>query len=164
MICEITIKKFCKNCEIHLIENYDKAMADTTQTWVCHHRLELNSDGRYLHSSKELMEMGLYYDRPANELILLTKSQHQILHGKSGCPQVTKFMQAGHRTTKGRKWTNEQKNKLKGRKVHNAGKPTSYFGKKFYEHYGITAKDDRKLYYKELTYYNWHKKFSWEVE
>lgn len=30
----------------NLIENYDKAIADKTQTWICHHRLETyTSDG-----------------------------------------------------------------------------------------------------------------------
>ena len=37
--------EYLKNKKYHylegdetLIENYDKAIADTTQTWVCHHR------------------------------------------------------------------------------------------------------------------------------
>ena len=29
---------FCRHPE--LIENYDKAIADKTQTWECHHRME----------------------------------------------------------------------------------------------------------------------------
>ena len=37
MICEHYARKFC--CEdISLIENYALAVADTTQTWDCHHR------------------------------------------------------------------------------------------------------------------------------
>ena len=35
----INVKKFC--CEdISKIENYAAAIADTTQTWECHHRME----------------------------------------------------------------------------------------------------------------------------
>ena len=76
MICERTIKKFCKD-DISLIENYDKAIADDTQTWQCHHRRET------IFSRKDLIEIGEYYNRPACELIFLTKSEHNRLH-KSG--------------------------------------------------------------------------------
>ena len=73
MICERTIKKFCKD-DISLIENYDKAIADTTQVWQCHHRRET------IYSAKELIDIGEYYNRPACELIFLTKSEHMKLH------------------------------------------------------------------------------------
>lgn len=72
-------KNYC--CEdISKIENYNKAMADTTQTWDCHHRLELQN-GNYV-SWKKLKKDGLYYNRPASELIFLTKSEHRKLHCK----------------------------------------------------------------------------------
>ena len=32
------LKRYCYEPE--LVENYDKAMADTEQLWVCHHRVE----------------------------------------------------------------------------------------------------------------------------
>lgn len=35
MICIYTVKKFCKE-DPSMIENYDKAIADKTQTWDCH--------------------------------------------------------------------------------------------------------------------------------
>ena len=77
-------KCFCRNPE--LIENYEKAIADTTQTWECHHRLEThNSDGerRLVDiTQKELIELGMYYDRPPKELIFLTASEHSQLHNK----------------------------------------------------------------------------------
>ena len=31
------VKKFC-NEDISLIENYNKAISDSNQTWDCHHR------------------------------------------------------------------------------------------------------------------------------
>ena len=40
MINEHNAKKFCKE-DISKIENYDKAIADTTQVWDCHHRTEI---------------------------------------------------------------------------------------------------------------------------
>ena len=65
--------KYCKN-DISLIENYDKAIADTTQVWHCHHRRET------IYSAKELIEIGEYYNRPACELIFLTPNEHHRLH------------------------------------------------------------------------------------
>ena len=77
MICEKRVKQFC--CEdISLIENYDKAIVDTTQTWHCHHRLEIQGDKTF--SVREMIEMKLYYDRPASELIFLTLAEHTKIH------------------------------------------------------------------------------------
>ena len=63
-----------------LIENYDKAVADTERLWVCHHRLELDEEGKTVHSKQELIDMGMYWKRPASELIFLTVSDHMALH------------------------------------------------------------------------------------
>lgn len=68
--------KYC--CEkISLIENYDKAKMDLLETWHLHHRKE--DEG---FSVKELIDLGMYYGRPASELIFLTKSEHLSLHKK----------------------------------------------------------------------------------
>lgn len=77
MINEYNAKKFCKE-DISKIENYDKAIADTTQTWVCHHRTEI----WWNCSRKELIENECYYHRKACELIFLTSSEHIRLHRK----------------------------------------------------------------------------------
>ena len=69
-------KKYC-NEDISLIENFEKAIADSTQTWDCHHRREMTTP------KKELLELGEYYHRPAEELIFLPKSEHRILHKKN---------------------------------------------------------------------------------
>ena len=78
------IPSLCKDY-VH-IENYSKAVADKTKTWHCHHRLEThNSDGEkrlVLITPKELMALGMYYDRPANEFIFLTREEHISLHHK----------------------------------------------------------------------------------
>lgn len=70
------------------IENYDKAVADTTQVYQCHHRLETHfSDGTkrpnntYL-SHSELIALDMYWHRPPEELILLTEYEHKTLHSK----------------------------------------------------------------------------------
>lgn len=82
MIGKQTIKKYC--CEdISLIENFDIAV-NSPDKWDCHHRKEIEN-GRIV-SVKELKEQGLYYNRPAEELIFLSKIEHMSLHhkGKSG--------------------------------------------------------------------------------
>lgn len=70
------VKIFC--CEDpRLIENYELAIADKTQMWECHHRNGIQ------YSKAELIEMGLYFNRPASELIFLPVSEHRILHNKN---------------------------------------------------------------------------------
>ena len=83
MINEYYAKKFC--CEdLSLIENYDKAISDTTQTLDCHHRGEILPCGRF--SVSDLKNFELYFNRPASELIFLTRSEHRRLHLK-GVPK-----------------------------------------------------------------------------
>lgn len=72
---------YCRE-DLSLIENYDKAISDNTQSWRCHHRLEIQDEGRTIYTAKQLQEMGLYYNRPANELIFLTLNEHNYLHAK----------------------------------------------------------------------------------
>lgn len=60
-----------------LIENYDKAIADKTQTWVCHHRRELEPDVK---TAEDLKSLDLYWNRPPEELIFLTNTDHWKLH------------------------------------------------------------------------------------
>ena len=77
-------KLYCKKYQD--IENYEKALKDNFKGWHCHHRLEThNSDGerRLVNiSAAELLALGMYYNRPAEELIFLTASEHHSLHNK----------------------------------------------------------------------------------
>lgn len=68
-------KYFCKD-DVSLIENYDKAIADDTQVWDCHHKNEISMKL----SKAELIKKNLYYKRPAKELIFLTRTEHCKLH------------------------------------------------------------------------------------
>lgn len=71
------IEYFCDG-DISQIENYDKAVNDDTQTWDCHHRNEIFMGIRI---SKELLiDLGMYYKCPPDELIFLTHSEHMKLH------------------------------------------------------------------------------------
>ena len=135
MISEYTAYAYC--CEdVSKIENYDKAIADMTQTWICHHRREILDNGEKVYLS-ELKRLGLYYHRPASELIFLTKAEHNRIHSVGNVYHKNKPHSAETRkkmseTRKGRKtWnkgiplTEEIKRKMsetkKGRKFFNNG-------------------------------------------
>ena len=48
--------------------------------WDIHHRRESDENGRTLFTKKQLIEMGLYFKRPASELVFVTRSMHWKLH------------------------------------------------------------------------------------
>lgn len=76
MIHIYNVTRFC--CEdISLIENYNEAI-NSNETYHCHHRNEI-VDG-VVYSVKYLKDNGLYYDRPASELIFLSPSDHIKIH------------------------------------------------------------------------------------
>ena len=81
MINEIQAQKYCRD-DISKIENYDEAIADTTQTWHLHHRLELTLDGEFALTPEQLKMHDMYYNRPYYELIFLTLAEHRRLHMK----------------------------------------------------------------------------------
>ena len=62
------------------IENYEQAIADTENMWICHHRLELDEEGHRLNTMQQLKAKNMYYHRPSEELIFLTNSDHWKLH------------------------------------------------------------------------------------
>lgn len=61
-----------------MIENYDEAAADKTQTWDCHHRLEIQ--GPFKNSKKLLIRCGMYYGVPASQLVFMTHAEHIGMH------------------------------------------------------------------------------------
>ena len=94
------MKCFCE--DISKIENYELAKKDDFKGWFRHHRLETHtSEGerRLVDiSMEELKALGMYYHRPPEELIYLTKSEHQKLHrkGRPG-PNRGKHFSEDHR-------------------------------------------------------------------
>ena len=93
-------ERYCKNYKN--IENYDKAVADDFKGWECHHRLETHtSDGERRDVDigyKELKALGLYYNRPASELIFLTIREHNAFNkGKPGPNKGKKFSEETRR-------------------------------------------------------------------
>ena len=128
-------KQYCKEPE--KIENYEKAKKDNFKGWECHHRLETHTpDGKRRGadiSHKELIALGLYYNRPAEELIFLTRSEHGAIRKVSEetrkkISEGNKGKQAGEKNPMyGKHPTDETR-----RKMHEAqkGKPKSEETKK----------------------------------
>ena len=117
MINEKAVSKYCRD-DLSKIDNYEKAIADTTQTWVIHHRLELTLDGEPALTSKQLKMHDMYYNRPYYELIFLTDAEHRKLHTK-GRPSPMKghTLSEEHRrkiseAMKGRTLTEETRRKI----------------------------------------------------
>ena len=79
MINEYSAKLYCLE-DISLIENYHQAISDENKMWDIHHRRECDENGRTLFTHKQLKEMNLYFNRPASELIFVTRSMHRKLH------------------------------------------------------------------------------------
>lgn len=77
MINERQAHKYCKD-NISKIENYDKAIHDTTKTWHLHHRTEI----WWNCSASDLIDNECYYNRKACELIFLTPYEHARLHNQ----------------------------------------------------------------------------------
>ncbi len=108
MINEIQAHKFCRD-DISKIENYDKAIADTTQTWVIHHRLELTLDGEFALTPEQLKMHDMYYNRPYYELIFLTRTEHNIIHNRGMSYETRRKMSEA---AKGRTVTDETRRKM----------------------------------------------------
>ena len=121
-------KYYCKDYEN--IENYDKAKADDFVGWVCHHRKGVDIP------TEELQALGMYYDRPADELIFLTRSEHHYLHkkGKKRKPMSDEAKIKLSISLKGRPVSKEHRKKLseaakgkhKGMHWYNNGKECKF--------------------------------------
>lgn len=79
--------KVCK--DYTKIENYELAKKDNFKGWVCHHRLECVETGAVVNSSRQdLIDWNIYFNRPADELIFLTRKEHRALHTRNKTEEV----------------------------------------------------------------------------
>ena len=94
-----------------LIENYDKAIADTTQVWECHHRAEI------CYTRKELIEKGDYYNVPPCNLIFLSIKDHNSLQKGKITPNYTrkKISDSLKRIVHTEDWNEKVSKSLKGK-------------------------------------------------
>lgn len=109
-------ERYCKDYKN--IENYDKAAADNFKGWHCHHRLETHTpDGERRPvdiPQKELKALGMYYHRPAEELIFLTTREHGAFNkGKHHADEARRKIAEAR---KGKRHTEETKNKIRAKK------------------------------------------------
>lgn len=103
---------FCRHPE--LIENYNLAIADKTQTWDVHHRLES------CFTQKFLKEMNLYYDVEPEALIFLTRAEHRkidsankrLSEARRGKKHSEETKAKISSTKKGKKLSEETKRKM----------------------------------------------------
>lgn len=150
------VKCYC-NEDITQIENYEIAINDDTQTWDCHHRRETD-DGL---SVKQLIELGLYWSRPADELIFLTKYEHHSLHhmynqtgmnGKHHSENSKQIMSESHKGV-----PQSEEAKRKNREAHKGRRPSNLDA--ILEHqklYGSPNKGKHRVYdNKELKIYHY---------
>ena len=134
-------KQYCKDFEN--IENYEKAKKDNFVGWECHHRLETHTPegerrGEDI-SHKELIALGLYYNRPAEELIFLTVKEHNAFKkGKPTWSKGKKFSEEYRKKisegNKGKKLSEETRRKIgASKKGKQLGKDNPFYGKKHSE-------------------------------
>lgn len=124
---EKDLKRICKRYTE--IENYETALNDKTQIWVCHHRREVQ-DGFRIWKKEELINVGQYYNREPDELIFMKLSDHITLHNLAIDPKTKKPccyrdrdisgkknpMYGKIGPNKGKKFSKETKIKLSGSK------------------------------------------------
>ena len=114
MIDEKRVRRYC-NEDISKIENYDKAIADTSQTWHCHHRAEILPCGRF--SQDDLKANGLFYGHPADRLIFLERATHRRMH-MSGRPISESFrkkigeLKKGNKNNLGTRWGESSRRRM----------------------------------------------------
>lgn len=149
MINLINARAYCKE-DISKIENYELAMNDT-EMWECHHRTEI----WWNCSRQELKDNECYYNRPAKELIFLTKAQHRALHNK------VRERTEEYRTnvSKGLKKSSKFQSFMKEQGERNEA---NFTGRHWYNdgvnNYFIFDKDAKVNYIKGRTYYHRRKK------
>lgn len=108
---------YCKET-IENIENYALAKKDNFKGWVLHHKLETHD--KYGNKREEeiphiiLKSLGLYYYRPAAELVFMTNSEHSTLHNSIRKSYTWSQEQRDAQSKRlkgktGRKWTEEEK-------------------------------------------------------
>lgn len=158
-------KRYCYE-DVSLIENYSLAMADSQQVWHCHHKLGPHKD--YSNTSKELKKMGLYYHRPACELIFLTEEQHREAHKwnsmgrRNGMYGTHKTKEQKYNLSKkitGIKRSVETKEKQSKART---GKAYSEFAIKYKAHFGYGSNVNRKQYDTEKHYFYRNHRCRWE--
>ena len=100
--------KFCSD-PLDKIEHYEEALAEGFKGWCIHHRLEIQQDKRV--SRQELKSNGLYFNRPASELVFMKVGEHHSLHNK-GNNHSEEHRQKLSAALKGKHYTEKTRRKM----------------------------------------------------
>lgn len=185
MINIIYANAYCKE-DISLIENYDEAVNDRTETWECHHKDEIRtlpSGIVVIRTRQDLLDSGRYFHCPANELIFLKHKEHSRIHALNRSEEHKSKINESNRSRKGMPMSEETRNKIsnkltgrnklkpawnRGTKLNQEGivklalAHFTEFGWKYYNKYKLLRKYNNALYMREYKYYKKHNKCSWE--
>ena len=127
------VKRYCKE-DISKIKNYEQAIADKTQTWVCHHMTET----WWNCTAKELIENECYYNRKACELIFLTQEEHNRLHNKGvklseeHCKKISASLKGRTVWNKGKHNIYSEETLIKMSKIHKGRRTKGATGMHWY--------------------------------
>ena len=105
-------KSYCSE-PLELIENYQQALAEGFVGWCIHHKREIQQDWTRV-SVQELKDKGLYFHRPASELVFMRNGEHCSLHN------------IGNTYMKGRHHSAEMRKKMSEAR---SGENNPFFGK-----------------------------------
>ena len=137
------------------IEGYERAISDPSDTrYHCHHRYETHTSDGIIRSvplsRDELKALDMYYNRPAEELIILTAREHAQLHrlseGKNN--YASKEEAKVEQTKQIKQWHEEHAEyKKQWRKEHQAEQ--AEYSKQYYEEHKAECCEQMKQYYEE---------------
>ena len=101
--------KWCCYCMTpELIENYDLAIADKQNIWICHHRKE------EFYTSKELIELKMYFNVPPEDLVFCRNTKEHRKYPHKGDENTIDFHKGKKRSEETKKNISEA---LKGRSL-----------------------------------------------
>ena len=146
-------KYYCKDYQN--IENYEAAKKDDFVGWHCHHRKGVDIP------KEELIALGLYYNRPASELIFLTSREHSRLHNKGKkmseefCRKNSESHKGENNPFYGKHHSEEAKKKMmEARKGKHLGKDNSFYGKHHSEEFRKKIGEINKVKMKGMRFFN----------
>lgn len=135
-------------CNAWEIERFEEAIT-SEELYVPHHVLE------WKYTMEELIKMGRYEKVTPDELIWMPASVHNASN------VIHKGRRLSTEVLKGRKRSEETRKKIMETKLNRF--KNSEFGKKYYEHFGYSGKDNPSQYNRERMWYNRHgNKCRWE--
>ena len=122
-------KSICYCMTPELIENYDLAIADKENVWICHHRKE------EFYTSKELIEMGMYFNVSPEDLVFCRNKKEHYKYPHKGFGVLSeeakkKISEANKGRTLSEEWKKKISESLKGKTTWNRGKKRSEETKK----------------------------------